>query len=297
MMFGTREGFDYLECRGCGSLQIDEAPADLDRYYAAPYYTSETGSPQQADVEPSAFRGAWSRLRLRHGALPRLISGRRYARFDWFRHTGTGLDDAILDVGCGAGRLTYRLAAEGFDHLVGIDPRFEGSVGADDSSPRFERTSLFDHEGRYRLVMAHHSFEHLADPRAGFDAFARLVEPDGYLLLRIPIADCWARQEYGPDWVQLDAPRHLHLHTRRSIEFLARRSGFRVEQVSDDSGPFQIWGSELYRRDIPLSEAGPRGRQILTLRERLAARLRARRLRRIQQGDQACFYLRRTADG
>lgn len=292
-MFGTRESFDYLECRRCGCLQIASVPADLDRYYAERYYTREGGAWKKGAARPSPLRRAWSRIRLRRVAGMRLISGRRYARFDWFRRTGTGLHDPILDVGCGSGRLAIRLAREGFDHVVGIDPRLDASCGADETPPRLERASLHDHEGRYHLVMAHHSFEHLADPRSAFEAFARLVEPQGWLLLRVPLADGWARHEYGPDWVQLDAPRHLYLHTRRSIETLARDSGFRVEHVSDDSGPFQVWGSELYRRDVPLSEAGPRGRRVLGLRDRLGARLRARRLRRTQRGDQACFYLRR----
>ena len=32
-MFRTGESFDYLECEPCGSLRIDEVPADLSRHY------------------------------------------------------------------------------------------------------------------------------------------------------------------------------------------------------------------------------------------------------------------------
>jgi len=313
MMLGTRERFDYLECVGCGSLQIDPLPASLDRFYPPDYYTQACAEPskQQPGEEamqrieqapPGAPRPAprgrrlrrrWSEVRLAsRGALVRALSGRRYARFDWFRRTGTGIDDAILDVGCGSGRLLGRLAGEGFTRLVGIDPRFAGRA-LSDQGIRFARESPEEHTGQYRLVMAHHSFEHMRDPVAAFAAMARLVERGGHLLLRIPVADGWAPRHYGPDWVQLDAPRHLHVPTRRGVEILARGSGLRLLEVVDDSGPFQIWGSELYRRDIPLVGPGRSGRSALPWSSRIRARLEARRLAREGRGDQACFYLRR----
>ena len=124
-------------------------------------------------------------------------------------------------------------------------------------------------------------------------AMARLVDPGGYLLLRVPLADSWASRHFGPDWVQLDAPRHLQLPTRKSIEILAHNCGLHVEHVEDDSGSFQIWGSLLYRRGHSLAEAGRGGRRKLSLFRRLTARWQARRLSRAGLGDQACFYLRR----
>ena len=292
MMIGARDSFDYYECQDCGCLQIARIPADLDRYYGDTYYTKDQ---RRQGLRPGGllgFRRRWTRLRLLHLRFARAISGRRYARFEWFRRTGTGLEDKILDVGCGSGRLLRRLYNEGFERLTGIDARLE-SGSQEAVGPEFERISLEDHRGSYHLVMSHHSFEHVEDPLRGFAAFARLVEPGGSLLLRLPIADSWARWHYGADWVQIDAPRHLHLHTRRSIEVLAEGSGFRVADVVDDSGPFQIWGSELYRRGISIGQAGRGGRREFSLLDRLSARIRARQLSRRGLGDQACFYLRR----
>jgi hypothetical protein len=77
---------------------------------------------------------------------------------------------------------------------------------------------------------------------------------------------------------------------------LAERSGFRVTHVADDSGPFQIWGSERCRRGIPLAQAGRGGSLELSWLDRLTARFRARRLTRRAIGDQACFYLQRVSD-
>jgi SAM-dependent methyltransferase len=295
MMIGTRDCFDYFDCQDCGCLQIGAIPTNLDRYYVGPYYTKNQRMPFGEPGGRFRLRRRLARLRLGEGGIARALSGRRYGRFDWFRRTRTALHDEILDVGCGSGRLLRRLYGEGFERLTGIDHRIETNSEAG-VYPRFERVSLEDHRGRYHLVMAHHSFEHMADPVRAFEAFGNLVEAGGYLVLRLPVANCLARREYGADWVQLDAPRHLHLHTRRSIEILAARSGFRIAHVVDDSGPFQIWGSELYRRDIALTGAGRAGRAVLGLSERLAARSVVRKLSRAGIGDQACFYLQRTVE-
>ena len=296
MYFGTREKFDYVRCSDCGSLQIAEVPANPSIYYDAndaDYYT-RVARPVARHVqeEPSPIRARWTAFRLAAGGLLRPFSGQRYGHFTWFTRTGTNVEDAILEVGCGSGRLLWRLHHEGFRNLTGIDLHL-GPAVRNDASPWFSQGSLESHQGVYSLVMAHHSFEHVEDPRLAFRAFARLVESGGWLLLRIPLADSWACRHYQADWVQLDAPRHLHLHTRRSIEGLAKDFGFRVERVVDDSGPFQIWGSELYRRDVPLRSAAAHPRTLADRAARLRARLRALILRATGQGDQACFYLRR----
>lgn len=293
MMLGTRERFAYHRCRDCGSLVLARPPADPERFYGDAYYASHAagrGSGRGPGLR--RLRRAISARRLRDDAVARAIPGRRFGRFAWLRRTGTGLDDPILDVGCGNGRLLGHLATAGFSNLTGIDPRWSGPERTG-RGLRFRRETPEAHDGAYRLVMAHHSWEHMSAPAASLRAMARLVAPSGHLLLRVPLADGWAARHYGADWVQLDAPRHRFLPTREAVGRLARAAGLEVARIEDDSGPFQIWGSELYRRDVALVEAGPGGRGVLSLAERLAARWRAAALRRAGQGDQACFYLLR----
>jgi hypothetical protein len=54
----------------------------------------------------------------------------------------------------------------------------------------------------------------------------------------------------------LDAPRHFYLHSRKSLTLLVERAGLRIEHLYCDSFALQFWGSEQYRRGIPLF--GPR---------------------------------------
>ena len=39
MMIPTYEVFNYVECRNCHCLQIEEIPSDLERYYGPGYYS------------------------------------------------------------------------------------------------------------------------------------------------------------------------------------------------------------------------------------------------------------------
>ncbi|MCA9504666.1 MAG: class I SAM-dependent methyltransferase [Spirochaetaceae bacterium] len=306
---GIEGRFEYLRCRACGALQIARIPAGLERFYGPDYYPRRQRVPHGRGGGWLGWRRTWTRFALGAGRAGRLLAGRRFARLDWMRRTRTGVDAPILDAGCGSGRLLWRLHRAGFRDLTGVDAFVEPSapgaavgVGTAPAAaprregPRFLRASFEEHHGTYHLVMAHHSFEHAPDPRRAFRALAALVRPGGWLLLRVPLADGIVARHYGVDWVQLDAPRHLFLPTRETIARLAKDAGLRLAAVVDDSGPFQIWGSEVLRRGQPLATAGRGGRRVLGVTERLRARWRARALRRAGRGDQACFYLERVDD-
>jgi hypothetical protein len=110
----------------------------------------------------------------------------------------------------------------------------------------------------------------------------------------------FAWREFGTDWVQLDAPRHLFLHTEKSIRILAQRTGFAVREITYDSSAFQFWGSEQYRQGIPLHDKRSylvdRRRSPFTRREIAAFEKRATELNSRGDGDQGCFYLVRGID-
>ncbi|MEZ4331160.1 MAG: class I SAM-dependent methyltransferase [Myxococcota bacterium] len=284
---------DYVACVACGSLQLERLPADPERAYGPTYYTRQQRLPA---TRVGGWLG-WRRVRARFvlwaarrpslRPFARAVAGRRYGRFEWFVQTATRLDDPILDVGCGSGRLLLRMAGDGFRCLVGIDPALsEETLARVAGRPglRFERAGPEGHAGTYHLVMAHHSFEHMLAPQRAFAAMAARVAPGGWLLLRVPLAEGEAFERDGAEWAQLDAPRHLQIPTRRAVERLAREQGLVVARIVDDSGPFQLLGSGRARH-AGLAAWGP-------LRA-LVARWRARALRRAARGDQAAFYLRR----
>ena len=209
---------------------------------------------------------------------------------------GVALTDRILEVGSGLGHRLYKLSYSGFAHLTGIDPYVKHNLRYPNGVIVLRRT-LAEMDGRYDFIMLHHALEHMPDQLDTFRNLQRLLKPGKLVLLRIPVAGSYAWRHYGVNWVQLAAPRHLFLHTERSIEMLATVTGFGVEDVRYDSTGFQFWGSEQYKRDIPLVAAGttdikPRP-ELFTAEQLQQFEAEAERLNQARAGDQAGFYLRK----
>jgi SAM-dependent methyltransferase len=299
MMFGWREEFEYLECSRCGCLQIAHIPDNLAKYYPSDGYYSYK-APKQKHYP------AWL-LRLRHertryslgefsipGAVLGLLS-KRLEHFDWFRQAGLSLDSRILDVGCGAGGLLLKLQREGFRSLLGADPFIQAGIDYGNGVKILKR-GVEELEGQYDFVMLHHSFEHMPDPAMALKSLSRLLAPGGTLLLRIPVADSYARRHYGLDWMAWDAPRHLYLHTQKSMTLLAAGAGMQIASVVHDSSGQQFSSSELYIRGVPYVEHGkyrPGNRpDAFSQDEWDGFQAMAAELNRKGDGDTACFYLK-----
>lgn len=272
MMFGTRQEFTYWECRGCGCLQIVQVPLNTSEYYPENFYSFS--------LRLSSWKTWYYRL---YFAFPEVM--RRIHR------CGPDLDSVvranprararILDVGCGSGKLVDILRALGFD-AWGIDPFLK------EKRPYLEAKSIEDVEGGWDLIMFHHVLEHMPD-NIQVLRFARArLSSGGVCLVRIPVAN-WAWEHYGRNWVQLDPPRHVVIHTPGSFRRASKEAGFRTMCASFDSTEFQMWGSELYRQDVPLQTPG--ARDLFSKQELSRFRLRAEELNRLQRGDQAAFIL------
>ncbi|MBC7187552.1 MAG: class I SAM-dependent methyltransferase [Calditrichaeota bacterium] len=302
MMLGLGEEFHYFQCQQCGCLQISDLPTDLSRYYPPVYYSI---SQQPLSAKGNPVRRLALVLRDRYALYSRGVVGRLlYDRFpnEALRSLsmvpGLCTQTKILDVGCGTGALLYRLRQRGFHHLLGVDPWLQNDI-CYPNGLIVRRQRLEEVEGTWDLVMFHHSFEHLSDPEEALNLVARLVPQGGTCLIRTPVIPCYAWQHYGVHWVQLDAPRHLLIYSRESLELLAERTGWRLEKVVFDSTEFQFWGSEQYVRGIPLLasnsyEVNPHG-SVFDRRQMAAFRSMARKLNAQEQGDSAVFYLRRLA--
>jgi 2-polyprenyl-3-methyl-5-hydroxy-6-metoxy-1,4-benzoquinol methylase len=282
-MFGFGGTFTYTECPTCGGLQLQDPPDDLAVFYPEGYYAFH---PAPAGLRGGKFRRARTRLALRHPRLAqRLYRGGQSPPWAYWL-LGRSVNDRVLDVGCGNARLLRELAANGFSFLVGADPFVTPAELSSGVTIRANEIAAL--EGKFDVILLNDSVEHLPDQRTVFRHLRRLLAPHGLVFIRTPLADSWARHHYGPEWVQLDPPRHLFIHTEESMRRLATSVGLYVVRSRRDSTGLQIWGSELYRSGETLSARG----ETAFAREQLAEFTnRARQLDRAGEGDEGAFWI------
>jgi cyclopropane fatty-acyl-phospholipid synthase-like methyltransferase len=114
-----------------------------------------------------------------------------------------------------------------------------------------ELTSFADPTG-FDLISLMHTFEHVAQQEESLNAIKHLLKPRGLCVISIPIVGSAQWHRFGTQWVQMDPPRHLFLHTPHSLRMLAERSGMKVSYSIRESSAFQFWGTALVRKGIPI---------------------------------------------
>ena len=293
MMFGLREKFDYFQCKNCHCLQLSDPPADMSPYYPDNYYSFNVNK----EGKYVGFGGWLRKLYYRWSLFgPRFY--RRHLGLDKFKimvDLNLNQDSRIMDVGCGNGQgFLELLSYAGMTNLVGYDPYLEKDINYPTGLQIFKQ-DITAGIGEWDLITYHHAFEHLPNPLENLKQVERLLSDDGCCILRVPTVSSYAWDHYRENWVQLDAPRHFHLHSSESISYLASKAGLFLDQVIYDSGHLQFMGSEGYQNDIPLMEQRkPRGRDKWMYKLRKARYKReAKALNKAGRGDQAAFFLRK----
>jgi SAM-dependent methyltransferase len=294
MMLGFRDEFEYFECASCGCLQIKTIPWDLSRYYPEKYYSYQTKKNHRKNPIRTLLRRQRSKYCLfgKNKLWP--LRSDKYGSFSWFKRMKIKFNSAILDVGCGAGKLLIRMHRDGFYNLMGVDPFIKESIFYR-NGVKILKKHIYELEGSFDCIIFNHSFEHMPQPLNVLKKIYELLKPDRYVLIRIPVAASYAWRHYGVNWVALDAPRHLFLHTVRSIQLLSKQARFEVVEIEFDSTEFQFLGSELYLRNIPLKDRSlylkNSQNSIFSEKQLQEFKNKAIQLNAANDGDQACFYL------
>src|SRR3569833_768453 len=283
MMFGTREEFEYFQCGSCDCLQIAHIPENLGQYYPSSYPANKvpTTPTKEKNWVTRALEKQRSRTALfnKHHKLNRLLKilvdypnalhttpNDVFSIASIIKTAGiTSFNASILDVGCGT--YSYWLASLeklGFTNLLGIDPL----IPADQMHGRIRVTQTERHHTTKDDNKKHN-----------------------------PNKPTQEKKEYGANWVELDPPRHLYLHSIKSLKLLAEKAGLVVFDIQYDSLAFEFYGSEMYARGIPLIDenspwVNPKS-TLFTDGEMEHFKALAKKANSENQGGRAAFFLRK----
>lgn len=292
-MLGMQDTFSYQECSKCGLVELLDVPQDLGKYYPRDYYSFRRPSPLKQYLKQKRGSYTFGKSSVL-GALTHKLLGPSPLH-QWFKEADVKEDDAIIDVGCGYGSYISELRYSSFKKVQGLDPNISAPIKH--GKIEVKKSYLKDLESKsYDFIMLHHSFEHMDNQRESVKELARVLSDGGKILIRIPVIG-YAWRHYGINWYGLDAPRHLFLHSQKSITMLLEEFGLKVNKVVFDSSEQQFWGSEQYQNNIWLESENsyfknPK-KSMFTPEKISSFRQRAEELNQKQDGDAACFYIER----
>jgi SAM-dependent methyltransferase len=176
------------------------------------YWVKDKAHQGITDVQPS---GQWDGfVRARIGILERsgILRGGRPLKF--------------LEIGCSEGMLLHELKKLGHEVLgcemnPAIADKGRTQLGVDIRAAMFEDLDLPWHS--YDVVMSFHTIEHVKSPRGIFERAAKLLKPDGCILVEVP---CGAEEYNNTD--------HLHFFCKESLTRLIRDC-FEESEIIDNS--------------------------------------------------------------
>lgn len=207
----SSQRFRYRRCEDCGTLHLQNVPADLAAFYPAEYFALPTI--EQLRAQAAGHEGYRMQIVARH------VSGGR-----------------LVEIGPGSGNFAIQALDAGFD---------VAAVEADPGACRHLRETLgievvqstAPHEALAALgpadaVVAWHVIEHVGEPRALLEAAAASLRPGGVLVLATPNPRAFGLRLLGGRWPHVDAPRHLFLLSHQALIAHARTLGLEPVQLT-----------------------------------------------------------------
>jgi 2-polyprenyl-3-methyl-5-hydroxy-6-metoxy-1,4-benzoquinol methylase len=213
--------FRYRRCRNCGTLFLENVPADLGRYYPDDYYAL----PSLAELDRAAAAEA-PKIEL---IAPYVPSGR------------------LVDIGAAYGIFARAAKLAGY-HVTAIemDERCCGylreTVGVQALQSAEPEQAIAGLEGADAIVLWH-VLEHLSHPAELLANAATCLEPGGVLALAMPNPDSLQFRLLGASWAHVDAPRHLALIPFAALRAQAEGLGFELAHMTTSDPAGRHWNT------------------------------------------------------
>lgn len=237
------EGFAIEKCGVCGFLRTvsPPSPSQIGSYYKAESYISHSDT----------RKGLISKL---YHAVRVVMLNRKRAMVSALAGRESG---SLLDIGCGTGSFLHHMQQNGWQ-VTGLEPDNDARKvalnkhGLTLSEPETLFTLPYNH---FHVITLWHVLEHVHTLHEYMAQIAKLMAPDGLLVLALPNPGSFDAKRWGRDWAAWDVPRHLWHFSPESVNRLAQQHGFKV--VAQKPMPFDAFyvsmlSSGYAKRPFPL---------------------------------------------
>jgi len=260
MLIGLGDDFNYLECNQCNCLQLINIPDDYSKYYPSDYF-SFIPIEKKINKKEKYFNNLFIKSNISYytgkGNLfnklicvlfPESLPLIKIKKID--REDKNIFNKKILDVGCGQGTLLKTLALSGFKNLYGVDPFINDNINysySDDIKINIYKNNVFALNEKYDIIIMNHSLEHMEEQEKVLRKIYELLNINGECIICMPTVSSYEYKKYKENWFELDAPRHIFLHSLNSINLLISKCGFKIYEIIYDSLKGTL-ASRLYKK-------------------------------------------------
>lgn len=232
-LLSDQDGWPVVKCTECGLVYLRERPSEdaVRELYGRAYYEDGDVGYRGYIETFEKYHNVFMRIfRNRHRDLEKHVKGRR-----------------LLEVGCAYGFLLDYLSDMGWD-VTGVEISPLSSSYARDRLGLDVRTGSVEtadlKEGSFDAILLLDVLEHLHRPYDTLDRIARLLTPEGVLVVQCPwelfhweeVMEALLRG-MKPGTIEPDSvPAHLYFFQPKTLEGVLKKGGFKI--IARQSGNY-----------------------------------------------------------
>lgn len=218
----SRETFRVVQCNSCGFRYTNPRPdeKEIGKYYQAEEYISHSDT----------SKGLVNKLYL---MVRNYTIGKKVKLISRLAPPSPSAPRHLLDIGCGTAEFLNAAKQNGWT-VTGIEP---SEIARKNAEKKYGITplpqeKLFElNEKKFDVISLWHVLEHVHQLDRTIEQIKNILLDEGVLIIAVPNCESSDAKKYGEHWAAWDVPRHLYHFTKKDINTLFERSGFRLVQV------------------------------------------------------------------
>lgn len=204
--------FNIVKCKQCDFLFTNPRPfaKDIDQYYQSENYISHTNKSNNP-INLAYKLARTQTLKWKYNLVQKY------------------LPTTLLDYGCGTGHFLKYCAVKGIT-TMGFEPDNKARKIAQNAGiTTYETLDVI--KNKFDIITLWHVLEHVSDVNHVMQWLYNHLNKNGTLIIAVPNPASYDAKKFKQYWAAYDVPRHLYHFTKKTLEKLAHRHDFSVENI------------------------------------------------------------------